>query len=45
MWITDNREERNKKRSYAEVTCDREEVKVNDSSEEKGWSNQQRVNI
>ena len=31
MWITDNREEQKKKRSYAEVTCNREEVKVNDS--------------
>ena len=45
MWITDNREERKKKRSYAEVTCNREEVKVNDSGEEKTWSNQQRVKI
>ena len=45
MWITDNREERKKKRSYAEVTRNREEVKVNDSGEEKSWSNQQQVNI
>ena len=45
MWITGNREERKKKRSYAEVTCNREKVKVNDSGEEKTWSNRQRVNI
>ena len=41
----DNREEQKKKRSYAEVTRNRKEVKVNDSGEEKTWSNQQRVNI
>ena len=45
MWITDNREEQKKKRSYAEVTRNCEEVKVNDSGEAKTWSNQQRVNI
>ena len=45
MWITDSREERKNKRSYAEVTNNREEVKVNGSGEEKTWSNQQRVNI
>ena len=45
MWITNNREEQKKKRSYAEVTHNREEVKLSDSGEEKTWSNQQRVNI
>ena len=45
MWITDNWEEWKKKRSYAEVARNRKEVKVNDSGEEKTWSNQQRVNI
>ena len=40
MWITDNREEWKKKRSYAEVARNRKEVKVNDSGEEKTWSNQ-----
>ena len=44
-WVTDNRAERKKKRYYAEVTSNREEVKVNDSGEEKTLSNQQRVNI
>ena len=44
-WVTDNRAERKKKRYYAEVTRNREEVKVNDSGEEKTSSNQQRVNI
>ena len=43
--IMDNREEQKKKRSYAEVTRNRKEVKVNDSGEEKTWSNQQRVKI
>ena len=45
IWITDNREGRKKKRSYAEVTRNREDVKVNDIGEEKTRSNQQRVNI
>ena len=44
-WITDNRTERKKKRSYAEVVCNLKEVKMNDSSEEKTSSSQQRVNI
>ena len=45
MWITDNREERKKKRSYTKVTHNCEKVKVNDRGEEKTWSNQQQVNI
>ena len=45
MWIRDNRTERKKKISYAEVVCNLKEVKVNDSGEEKTWSSQQRVNI
>ena len=45
MWKTDNQEELKKKTSYAEVACNCEEVKVNDSGEEKTWSNQQWVNI
>ena len=44
-WITDNRKEQKKKRSYAEVVCDLKEVEVNDSGEEKTSSSQQRVNI
>ena len=44
-WMTDNRTQRKKKGSYAEVTCNLEEVKVNGSGEEKISSTQQRVNI
>ena len=43
--MTDNRTQRKKKGSYAEVTCNLEEVKVNGSGEEKISSTQQRVNI
>ena len=35
MPIADNRIELDKKRSYAKVTCNSEEVKVNDNGEEK----------
>ena len=44
-WITDNRTERKKKKSYAEVVYNLKEVKVNDSGEEKISTSQQRVNI
>ena len=44
-WITDNRTERKKKRSYAEVVYNLKEVKANDSGEEKISSSQQQVNI
>ena len=40
----DNREEQKKKISYAEVAHNREEVKANESGEEKTSSNQQRIN-
>ena len=43
-WIMDNREEQKKKISYAEVAHNREEVKANESGEEKTSSNQQRIN-
>ena len=33
-WITDNQMEQKKRRSYAEVVCNLEEVKVDDSGEE-----------
>ena len=33
-WIKDNQTERKKKRSYAEVACNLEEIKANDSGEE-----------
>ena len=44
-WITDNRTERKKKRSYVEVVYNLKEVKVTDSVEEKISTSQQRVDI
>ena len=44
-WITDNQTERKKKRSYAKVACNLEEVKLNDSDEEESATSQQHVNV
>ena len=43
-WIMNNREEQKKKISYAEVVRNCEEVKVNESGEEKTSSNEQWIN-